>query len=262
MHPLIFHNNGDIALTNPGRVYFFRMRHALLANDELKGLYRRPQALDIVCCWNQPEQSVVGAGLDHLGIDYVVLGRDVRPWENFSKINLVLDYLRNRSRADYVLHLDASDVLLAGDPAEVLNRFQEHFTADIVFNAERNSFPGSRQFGRYYQPDEPFSVLSEERIAAIEAFERSTYPGPPFFFNSGCFIGKREAVIELFTTAQDLKGFIPEEPWTTCDQPPLRELHRRFFPRIQMDAKEVIFQSLFMIDYDDVKFAMPHKAGL
>lgn len=91
-----------------------------------------------------------------------------------SKPRWVLDWLgRNGDFYDYVIFLDAWDVVLIGSIEEIMAKYHA-LKSPIVFNSERNCFP---------------------RADLVEQFNPS--PTPYRFLNSGVFVGTTQAVIDM-----------------------------------------------------------------
>ena len=241
--PLVFHANGGfrLPLMNKGPVFADLIEQFFFQKEP--GQYSKPHNLDILLCHNYPEAPLAERCLNHLGMaGYQVLGREISIFRNFYKIPLVLDYVKTRSTADYILHLDARDVLLIDNPEIILNRFIGQFSCDILFNAEKGSHPSI------------FSGIAPEdqtKIRAIEQFEQSTYMGPFFHLNSGCYIGRRAAVIEMLEGAVSEEGFLVSSP--DDDQGIIRDIHRRWYPRIQIDHQCRIFQCLYFMKKAELK---------
>ena len=245
--PLVFHANGGFRqpLINKGPVYAEVIEKCFFQKQ--KKQYSKPKNLDILLCHNYPAVPLTERCLSHLGITgYQVLGRDISQFRNFYKIPLVLDYLKKHSTAEYILHLDARDVLLVDDPKIIVDRFTASFSCDILFNAEKGSNPGFAL---------GLPAEDQQKIQTIEQFEQSTYTGPFFYLNSGCFIGSRTAIVEMLEEAVTQEGFLVSFP--NSDQGIIRDIHRRWYPRIQIDHQCHIFQSLYRIKKEELKAPFP-----
>ena len=245
--PLVFHANGGfhLPLINKGPVYANIIEQCLFQSPRRQ--YPKPNNLDILLCHNYPVVPLTERCLNHLGIaGYQVLGREIIKFRKFFKIPLVLEYLKRHSTAEYVLHLDAKDVLLVDDPKIIVERFTTLFSCDILFNAEKISYP-SLYFG--------LAPEDQPKVKRIEQFEASHYTGPFSHLNSGCFIGRRVAIIEMLEEAVAQEGFLVSFP--NSDQAIIRDLHRSWYPRIQIDHQCRIFQSLDKIKKEELKAPYP-----
>jgi len=269
----VFHNHGRYLrpYTNRGSAYFGILSRRLFRDSSKRGRFRKPDELEIVLCHNYDSKPIAVQSLDYLGIrDYVELGRDVQPWTNRAKIALVLDHLERGCNAEYVLFLDAIDVILTADPARMLRCFREEFDCGVLFNASKDSFPGSAErqtavLGYLQQPgcrNNPHNVevVSESDIgkcASAEAFEVANYEGPFCHFNAGCYIGRRDDVVAMLREAKSLGPWFDTERYRSDDQGVLREVHRRNFPRCQIDSKCRIFQTLCNIELSELASERP-----
>jgi hypothetical protein len=252
----ILHDNGRTRafvdsrrlVPNLGPVYCRILAKEVLADRGLRGQSVKPRNLDVVLCSTKPSKQYTERGLDALGIDgYVVLGRNLSDWKHVDKIQLVLDHVNRHPGPELLLHLDAPDVLVVGNLQTAADVFLNEFSCDLLLGAEKGSAPGSNT---------TIGITTVERrfIERIEDFERGTYRPPACHLNAGCFIGRKDAIRELFTKV--LEG---RETWPISselsngnlladdDQLILRELHRTHHPRVQIDHQNAVFQNLFAI---------------
>ena len=264
-HPAaVFHNHGRYLrpYTNRGIAYFVILSRRLFHDSLKKGRFHKPDDLEIILCHNYESKPITASSLDYLGLhDYVELGSDLQPWLNYLKIPLVLDHLKRNCNAKYVLVLDAADVILTADPVRMLECFRKEFDCGVLFNAAKDSFPGSstqvapiplhlKQSGGRSKSDN-FERVPEsdiEKCIRVEIFEAETYDGPFCHLNAGCYIGRRKDVVDMLREAESLKFWFKTERYRISDQGILREVHRRYFPRCQIDSKCRIFQTLHNIE--------------
>jgi len=78
--------------------------------------------LTIITWNNSNNKGVFEQSLDHLGLKYLVLGRDTKNWQNIVKINLTRNALENIT-TEYVLGSDSFDSILLNDPAKIIEGF-------------------------------------------------------------------------------------------------------------------------------------------
>ena len=94
------------------------------------------------------------------------------------KIDMMIDFLKELPSSDIVLFLDGYDTFFVNSPLEILERFKG-FDVDVLFGAEDNFWPPEdflqKQFDKHH-PDEYYKYL-----------------------NSGCYIGRADALYHLFT---------------------------------------------------------------
>ncbi|MGD2128471.1 MAG: hypothetical protein PVJ17_04165 [Lysobacterales bacterium] len=250
----IFHNNGNLRLfvdrrrlqLNKGPVFCRLLEKQLYDRQGPGGQLRRPVDLDIVLCTTHAAKQYTESILEYLGIDdFVVLGRDLQRWRHIYKLKLIVDYIRNHPQPGLLLHLDAPDVLVTGDLQPVVDCFLSDFECDLLFGAEKNSAPGSRTTRDITESEVKF-------LSRIEEFERSNYQPPFQHLNAGCFIGRKECISDLFSEALStrmdfqLSSRLHHGDYLyNDDQLVLRELHRKHYPRIQVDHTNKVFQNLY-----------------
>ncbi len=257
MPATILHDNGRLRLfvdrrrlaPNLGPVYCRLLEREVLARGgSLKGGAGKPSDLDVVLCSTRPAKQHTETNLDAQGIDgYFVLGRHLPEWKHVFKIQLILDHIDSHPQPELLLHLDATDVLVVGELQTAVDAFLNEGSCDLLFGAEKESAPGSRTTRGITDAERQF-------IERIEDFERNTYVQPFRHLNAGCFIGRKEAIRELFTRALEIWKSSPlatvlgnGNHLVDDDQLILRELHRIHHPRVRIDHRCSVFQNLFAI---------------
>ena len=238
-HPLILHAPGGVDRTMRNWNYARRG----WANQKNVGTYRVPENLAIIT-WNNSKAtndksyhllgkaSVVAAcsktlgmfeaSCRRLGFYCTVLGEDETHWTNRKKIDLTLKFL-NTNTKPYVLGCDSSDVLLLGDPGEVLERFLQ-YKCDALYNAEVAFFP-------------------DEAGGKIRKFEESVGKKPFCYLNAGVWIAKHEACKKIHEMCLKL----PHEastlyPWS--EQLSVHHVYHHFYPQMQIDWRCKVFQTI------------------
>ena len=237
MHSIVFHDIGKCLVGGKGwngPIYSKIIERNFFKDETKKNAFVRPENLDIILCWDKPNKPYTAKSLDYLGItDYVILGQGTENWQNVFKIDLVLEYLTKECKTEYILHLDAADVLICDDPQILLNRFLEEFNCGVLFNAETES----------HWPNE---VQSEE----VE-FEKNTYSGKYCHLNSGCFIGRRDATIKMMQEASRLlkNG---HSVLSYDDQNIVRKAHMNLYPLAKIDNNRLLFQVMGYSKMNDI----------
>ena len=270
MHPNIFHNNGNLRFftdrkrfkINFGSVYCRLLESQLRNQPNLKNRFRKPSELDLVLCTTSAATQYTERSLRYLGIgEYTVLGRHLRDWKHIYKLELIVDHIRRAPEPPLLLHLDAPDVLVTGDLQPAVERFQSQFECDLLFGAEKNSAPGS---------ETTRNITASERafLSRIEAFECSSYQPPFQHLNAGCFIGRKEAMLHLFSFALRTRKELQltsrlhhGDYMYNDDQLLLRELHRTHYPRIQLDHECKVFQNLYATTRSEISSNGPLPGG-
>ena len=267
----IYHNNGHLNLfvdqqrlePNLGPVWFRLLERRMRRDRRLAGSLSRPPGLDIVLCTTFQQRLYTERVLQHLGIsDYVVLGRELERWRHICKMELIVQHIREHPEPGLLLHLDAPDVLVTGGLDPVVETFRAMQGCDLLFGAEKNSAPGSQTAGGLTAHDRQF-------LARIEQFETATYPAPFQHLNAGCFIGRKDAILDLFSQAlQQRKSWgidsrLPSgDLLIDDDQFVLREMHRQNHPRVRADHANEIFQNLYATRRSEVSSDPPLPGGL
>ena len=106
-------------------------------------------------------------------------------------------------------------------------------------------------------------------LSRIEEFEEATYQPPFQYLNAGCFIGRKECILDLFSEAlrtrkqlQLSSRLYHGDCMHDDDQAVLRELHRRHYPRIQLDHGNKVFQNLYATERSEISARYPVPGGI
>lgn len=225
--PSVLHRNG-----NP---HEWRKRWPHIVADFFRepiGHQQPCPELTILTWSDRPAKRLVEQCLDRWGATSVRLGEELPKWRPDMKVFLNADAL-TRVESEYVLAVDADDVLVVAPPQKILADFQP-FGCDIVFSGEKNSYP---------------------RMPYLEAFERSIAESFYCHLNSGAWIGKTEACRRFFRDCLDehRSDIVPSHPVAhiLCDdQGVTRKTFRRYHPAVKIDYHCRLFQSLFDVPAD------------
>lgn len=170
-------------------------------------------------------------GFEHMGkrfgtfektlgkLKHTVLCQSIKNWtSNRLKIKATIDFLET-CQTPYVFAADTLDVLLKGEPKEILRRFLT-MNCDMLFNAEAGFWPHDG------------SGLVKPAID----FERSV-PNKGFkHLNGGVWIGKTSTCLEFFKNAAKLNIGPGSE------QIILKIIYKNFYPQVKLDHCCNIFQ--------------------
>jgi len=236
-----------------GPVFCQLIEGRLFKEKGLKGQLQKPADLDIVLCSTLPTKQYTENILEYLGIDdFVVLGRELETWKHIYKLELIVDHIRNNPRPGLLLHLDAPDVLVVSDLQPVVDCFLSEFDCDLLFGAEKNSAPGSKTTREITESEVRF-------LSRIEAFEEAAYQPPFCYLNAGCFIGRKDRILDLFSEALNTRKQLQlssrlhhGDYLYNDDQLVLRELHRKHYPQIQIDHRNKVFQNLYAAERSEI----------
>jgi hypothetical protein len=248
---------------NLGPAYCLLLERQMYRDKSLKGQLQRPADLDIVLCTTRATKQYTENILEYLGIDdFVVLGRHLEAWKHIYKLELIVDYIKNNPQPELLLHLDAPDVLVIGDLQAAVDHFHSDFDCDLLFGAEKNSAPGSKTTGGIMPSEVRF-------LSRIETFEEASYQAPFQYLNAGCFIGRKEYILDVFSEAlrtrkqMNLSSRLGYGDYMyNDDQLVLRELHRKHYPRIQLDHRNRIFQNLYATTKSEISAKHPVPGGI
>jgi hypothetical protein len=134
---------------------------------------------------------------------------------------------------DIICFVDAYDVIALAEPDEIIKKFKE-YNCDLLLSTELNSYPEGKL----------------ERYQKL--FDEIGYPKTNFkYVNAGGYIGYQHALMDLFS-------------WKTADEILKDCLHggdQNYFieyflekakhKRIELDTKQLIFQSMYKVKYED-----------
>lgn len=204
-----------------------------------------------IITWNSKEEkSILEKCLDHAKIPFLVLGRAHNNWDNRSKILLAREA---DIKTEYVIGLDAFDVLLLDSPQEVIDRF-ENFGCQMVYATDRTYFPCGK----------------DKITAKWKEFQESLTDSPYKFINGGVWVAKssfyKQFIEECWIALNQIKmdverGLLPKmsPPFIAdCSSVPLipgkapymfeqmilNRVFPQFYPQIKLDSRCEIFQVL------------------
>jgi hypothetical protein len=224
-YPVIFHaqgNESDLRDRPEVMGTFFKLL-------EISKRKCRADNLTIVTCNSSLKKGLFEKSLDLLGLDYVVLGRGGDWRGNANKLKLLLDAV-DYIRTDYVLFGDSGDVILFDSPDKILSYFLSLKDCDMLFMAETNHFP------------------DVEAIKTRE-FEESVAKSPWHYLNSGVWIARKERLKELLREAasvhREVQNTARDEYVRTSDQAVYKLLYQRRYPKIRIDDRCEVFQSVY-----------------
>lgn len=98
-----------------------------------------PSNIQIVTCSNNEEQSILIQQLKRNHISFLNVVPQGCVWDNRNKIKYILEALRYVT-SEYVLILDANDVLLEGDLSDLVEVLQAS-GKKLLYNATCNNYP-------------------------------------------------------------------------------------------------------------------------
>jgi len=183
-----------------------------------------PEQLTLITCNNgHAAMGMFERSLGHLGLPCLVRGQGIHPWLNSQHKPQVLAEALREISTPYTLYADSRDALLLGDPRILVERFERDFSADLIFGADRMSWP----------PRKEFTDFENSLPGASESDFR--------YLNGGVWMGKTGFCREFFEEAVRTPP-VPEAP--ESEQGILRKLLPRYVPRVQLDYRCQLFQNI------------------
>lgn len=175
--PMVLHANG----------FKFRewrgLRKALFQRVP-QGRLECPADLEIITWSTYSRPTTIERCCEHFKVPLRVLRMPQSDWLPMLKIKMAWQAALECDKA-YMMGLDASDVLLLGSPADILNRFHHLQPLRLLYCAEMHIHP------RRVRALRPITL--RERRSAKSAREM-----PFCYLNAGCWIGETSAVRELY----------------------------------------------------------------
>jgi len=214
--PFLFHMNGSHVKNSQGR----KLRSELFKYID-SNIYEEEGGIRdttyFICSSYGERETNLEKTLKFFKVPYVMSGRGTEGWVNTMKAGLLAEYLP-KINTKYTMGIDAHDVLLLKDANGIIDTFEEEFDCDMLFNAELVSYPENEE---------------------LADFEKAIYGDSPFhFLNSGVWIAKTEFLKTVIRDILEIRSSRPRS-----DQEIYRKLHKKYFPRIQIDNRCVIFQT-------------------
>lgn len=219
-HPVAAHCPGP--LSN----HWHRFVDAVLAQPARKCAC--PEAT--ILTWNSGETGkrpdkpcgVFERSLERLGIQPRVLGRGRANWRNLDKFALTADAL-DQIQTPFVIGGDSCDIVFFDDPQLVVDRFRQHFTCDLLFNATGSAcWPPLPEFVNF-QSSLPMASVMQGR----------------HWINSGLFIGRTEFCRDYFRKLATEPAVMP---YSESDQGVVMKTWPDWYPRVQIDYLSQVFQ--------------------
>jgi hypothetical protein len=180
--------------------------------------------LKIVTYNTSQNRSLLERCMDHLGLRLTVLGHDLEDWRWEYKITLVRDYLKSSTPTNYIMCLDAFDTLVLASPREILARFRKA-SIGILFGGTGSDWPASAVHRR-------FEVKVADDASPAHRHLNASYIGRTSDVNA-CLDRIEQAIRRPEPWCFTESGFDDQLAW--------REMHRLYYPRLQIDKNCLIF---------------------
>ena len=214
--PFLFHMNGSHRKNSQGR----KLRSEVfnyIDNNTYEGKGGIRDTTYFICSSYGERETNIEKTFKFFKVPYVMSGRGTDGWVNTMKAGLLAEHLPSID-TKYTMGIDAHDVILLKEANGIVDTFESDFDCDMLFNAELVSYPENEE---------------------LADFERSIYGESPFhFLNSGVWIAKTEFLRQVMQDILEIRSFRPES-----DQEIYRKLHKKYYPKIQIDHRCAIFQT-------------------
>jgi hypothetical protein len=233
--PVMLHCPGPFRRPGAGLEHEWAAACDLALSDRaLRGCASGIQDTTIVTYSNYAEPTLLERGLAWLGFgDYVVLRTAARPWTQRYKLTLLGDWLAGGAcRTEFLLCLDADDILFVNHPRLALERFRAA-ACDILFGATGADAPRSPECWEFE------CSIGEYRD-----------PGHAHL-NAGGFMGRARFIGDCTRRILDAWRADPafcESPRGFSDQLGWRRMHRLYYPRVKIDWACSVF-----LRFDDLR---------
>ena len=215
-------------------IYHFQGRSYLYNRDFMKSLrYKETKLptdkLTVVTATNKDTIGLLLPQLRKSNIEYINLVPQGCEWDNTMKIPYILEAL-DEVQTEYVLILDAFDVILDQDNNDIIDRFLL-FNKQLVYNATKNNHPKMQ----------------------IDTIENRESLGPFKYFNAGCCVGYTSYAKVFYQKCLELKNVI--DP-TKSEQLIIRKAFDTEQENICIDNECKIFQTVGNCDtkFEDGKW--------
>jgi hypothetical protein len=186
-----------------------------------------------IITWNNCQKGPLEESLDSMKIKYVVMGKEIKKWNNIFKIKLTNEALE-RVTTKYTIGLDSCDVIVLDDPNKIVSRFKR-MNCKMLFNSQSCCYPRKDSKGQNYDFVEYENSLIENR--GIDNC----------YLNAGAWVGETDFCIKFFNKCEDIlenNNFNREEEvyWTISDQAYIRKTFMLFGDCVKLDYNNFIFQ--------------------
>jgi FkbM family methyltransferase len=223
-YPIVFHAPGS-SRTHP-------FWHGLNEHAETLQPVTMSDDIEIITWSSFNETTVLEDCCDRLNIPLTVL-RPTGEWNNLMKVELLIDYLP-KSKAKYIVGLDASDIVLIDSPDEIVRRWKEYYPkSKLLYNG------GYRQWPVRYCPP----------TRECDDFERKTFAGSRAkHLNAGAWVGEREYVLDFYKKVKKVeREKLFHTIYRFMEQPSVRAVaFPGHYPELMVDTDSVIFQHMLM----------------
>jgi hypothetical protein len=183
----------------------------------------------ITVTWNNKNyKSILEKSLDVIGLEYNVLGKEIKDWKNPIKISLIINFLK-KVNTKYVIGLDSSDILVLEDLNNIIKKFK-NFNCKMLFNCGPIKHPPV-----------------EREFNAIQEILGKNYDSP--YLNGGAWIGEKNFCLSFFEFCAEQRIYDVDplnEWWDLSEQFYIKSAFakKNNYKKIKLDYESKIFQIL------------------
>ena len=249
MWPLFTHGNGPSSNDN----LYQRIKVSAKKKEMIQKV---PDELTVIT-WSIPkEKSILEELMKNMNAELYIIPF-TKPFEWTGKVTKTLEYLKY-VETPYVMGLDALDVIPSTDEGNLWEEAIEHFkkkNVDILFNAEKSSWP-DMGFGTSLSENHPL-IFRLKKCLEIENKVYGDMMGSEYkHLNTGCWIAKTDAMINFYKDVNNLiqnyEHEIKGENYFGGEQGFVRALSPEYYPKLIIDHKCQIFQTLVNVTEDEI----------
>jgi hypothetical protein len=179
-----------------------------------------------IITWNNRDKGYLEKSLDGIGVEYTVLGRHVKNWNNVYKLKLTVDALE-KINTKYVIGLDSCDIIVVDDPNKLVERFKEK-DCQLIFNSQCCCYP------RLNIDGQPFEFVEIENKLNTGKYKNCR-------LNAGAFIGETEFCKTFFGSCLLIKPGIEKE-WAISEQIYIKSNLHNYLNCVKLDYECELFQ--------------------
>ena len=248
-YPTIFHHPGRIGDINGNRVSGIvklkqRFFESIADPDNRREFFDRKEKiqlsvprtpetsnpvsnLSVVFVSNLKELGSSPRSLDHFGIPYFVLGKDIVEWSNAEKLRAIHEFLPE-VETKYLMFLDSDDTFVISHLRYVVDLFEREFSCEMLINAAQNCWPPELFSDEFRECVDFAENVAEARLGSRK------------YINSGAWIARTSFYREF---SEDLLA--TKAPQEGDDQGLFYILYKKYYPRILLDYRCQIFHCEF-----------------
>jgi hypothetical protein len=201
-----------------------------------------------IVTWNNLHEGVFEKSLRLKNVPFTLKGSSDVTWSNYNKFKYNIEVAKTCG-TKYLMGCDSHDVILTGDPIEIVKRF-EQMECKMLFNCEKHFYPN----------------LSEPILQGWKSFQKKVSESKYQFLNAGIWIGETNFCLEFFQRANQIRVYdlFDCEPYEYlkessigCDQSSLHHIFSEYYPEVMLDYGCEIFFNISLPEEDELTIELP-----